>query len=299
MTPTPALVPADRSAPSPTPAITPDQLALVKTTIAKGATDDELRLFLFDCQRQGVHPLDRLLHFTKRGGRYTPIVGIDFMRQRAAATGECAGIDDAVFAGEPKSPSFSATVTTYRLVQGQRCAFTATARWTEYKPEQNDFMWTRMPFTMLGKCAEALALRRGFPQQLAGLYATEELDQAERRPLDCDPVTGEVLAAHRTTATQVNSDTNIGITTHTPSAPLAKGYPDTQTISPAQRKRLFAIAKAHGWSTDQLKAHLLMKYSLRRTSDLRIARYDTVCKDLEGGPPATPNPELAAEDIPF
>jgi phage recombination protein Bet len=273
MTPTPALVPADRSTPTATPAITPDQLELVRTTIAKGATDDELKLFLFDCQRQGVHPLDRLLHFTKRGGRYTPIVGIDFMRQRAAATGECAGIDDAVFAGEPKSPSFSATVTTYRLVQGQRCAFTATARWAEYRPEQNDFMWQRMPFTMLGKCAEALALRRGFPQQLAGLYATEELDQAERRPLDCDPVTGEVLAADRSAAS-------------TAAAPLTKGYPDTQTISPAQRTRLFAIAREHGWTTDQLKAHLLMKYSLRRTSDLLIARYDTVCKDLAGGPPA-------------
>jgi hypothetical protein len=71
----------------------------------------------------------------------------------------------------------------YRLTQGQRFAYTATARWSEYKPDQNDFMWRKMPHTMLGKCAEALALRKGFPRQLAGLYAKEELDQANVEPV--------------------------------------------------------------------------------------------------------------------
>src|SRR4029453_10818223 len=140
MIPSPTLVPADRSALTATPAITPDQLELVRTALAKGATDDELKLFLFDCQRQGVHPLDKLIHFTKRSGRYTPITSIDFMRIRAAQTGECAGIDDAVFTGDPKTPAFTASVTVWRLVHEQRCAFTATARWSEYKPEQNDFI---------------------------------------------------------------------------------------------------------------------------------------------------------------
>jgi hypothetical protein len=66
------------------------------------------------------------LHFSKRGGRYTPIVSIDFMRQRAAATGLCGGIDDAIFSGTPKTANFAATVTVWRFVQGQRCAFSAT-----------------------------------------------------------------------------------------------------------------------------------------------------------------------------
>lgn len=158
------------------PAVTPDQLDLIKKTIANGATADELKLYLFDCARQGVHPLDKLVHFTKRGGKYTPVTSIDFMRIRAAETGEYAGSDDAIFTSTPPT---AATVTVYRLVQGQRCAFTATARWAEYKPEQ-DFMWLKMPHTMLSKCAEALALRKGFPRQLAGLYANEEIDQAER-----------------------------------------------------------------------------------------------------------------------
>jgi phage recombination protein Bet len=166
-------------APSRPTTVTPAELELIRTTVAQGASDAELALYLHDCARQGVHPLDRLLHFTKRGGKYTPIVSIDFMRARAAATGECVGIDDALFTGTPAQAGFAATVTVWRLVQGQRSAFTATARWSEYKPESgHDFMWRRMPFVMLGKVAEALALRKGFPRELASLYAKEELDQA-------------------------------------------------------------------------------------------------------------------------
>lgn len=164
------------------PAVTSDQLDLVKRTIAQGATDAELRLYLYDCQRQGVHPLDRLLHFTKRGGKYTPVTSIDLMRIRAAETGEYAGSDDAEFEEPTNSPFPNhARVTVWRLVQGMRCAFTATARWDEYYPGDGPAgtMWRKMPHTMLAKCAEALALRKGFPRQLAGLYAREEMDQAE------------------------------------------------------------------------------------------------------------------------
>lgn len=180
------------------PPVTPDQLDLIRHTIAKDATPDELKLYLYDCARQGVHPLDRLIHFTKRSGKYAPITSIDFMRIRAADTGEMAGSDDPVFFTLEEHP-VSATVTVYRLTHGQRFAYTATARWAEYKPEQNDFMWRKMPHTMLGKCAEALALRKGFPRQLAGLYAQEEMDQATVRAPDppaalVDVRTGEAVS---------------------------------------------------------------------------------------------------------
>jgi phage recombination protein Bet len=169
-----------------TVAISRDQMQLIKRTVAAGATDEELQLFVYDCKRQGVHPLDKLIHFSKRGGRYTPITSIDFMRMRAAETGELVGNEDPTFRfrdGETVIPS-SATVTVYRLDRTNTARpYSATARWTEYLPPKGqDFMWLKMPQLMLGKCAEALALRKAFPKQLHGIYERAEMMQAGEGP---------------------------------------------------------------------------------------------------------------------
>ena len=160
--------------------ITNEQKELVRRTIAPDATDAELQLFFYDCTRRGVHPLDKLIHFTKRSGKYTPITSIDMFRMRAAESGEHMGTDDAVYISDAGKPDFSASVTVYRRSQGEKCSYTATARWSEYFPgEAQGFMWKKMPHLMLAKCAEALALRKAFPQQLHGLYTPEEMAQAE------------------------------------------------------------------------------------------------------------------------
>ena len=214
MTTSVGLVTTERAA-LPAVIITGEQIDLIKTTIAKDATDAELQLFFYDCRRRGVHPLDKLIHFTKRGGKYTPVTSIDYFRSRAAETGEHMGTDDAVFSGALKQEDFSAQVTVYRLVQGQRVAFTATARWPEYCPEKDKWMWEKMPHGQLGKCAEALALRKAFPQQLADLHSFEEMAQADDLPVmqlpkpsiqppqrksapvvESKPVQGEVIEGH-------------------------------------------------------------------------------------------------------
>jgi len=248
------------------PAVTPDQRALIKQTIAKDATDLELELFFYDCARRGVHPLDKLIHFTKRSGKYTPVTSIDFMRSRAAMTGDYAGQEDAIFSGPPMTPEFTATVTVYRLVQSQRCAFTATARWSEYLPDQ-PFMWRRMPCTMLAKCAEALALRKGFPQELSGLYEAAELEQAERQAVDTR--TGEIVEAAPTT----------GVT----------DLRAPRLITAAQRKRLFAIAKKAGWSDDAMKAALKDRCKVDSTKEIPVVQYDDICAMFSEAPVADPN----------
>src|SRR5262245_23217496 len=167
-------------------------IALIKRTVAPNATDDQLAMFIHDCNRRGVHPLDKLIVFTNAGGKYTPITTIDFMRSRAAESGEMAGSDDAVFTTEGAKPN-SASVTVYRLTNGARYAYAATARLKEYY--RNTPTWNHMPHTMLAKCAEALALRKAFPHQLGGLYTREEMQQAGAE----DEIEGDVITDQTTT----------------------------------------------------------------------------------------------------
>jgi phage recombination protein Bet len=177
-----------------------EQIELVKLNIAKGASDDELKTFLWTAQRLELDPLSRQIYLIPRFDSKlgitirTPMVSIDGFRATAAKTNEHAGTDDATFtqdAGMMKS----ATVTVYRLVGGIRCPFVATARWAEYNQEKSP-MWVKMPFTMLGKCAEALALRKAFPAQLSGVYTPEEMDQASNaHPVATVEVKNEVTPA--------------------------------------------------------------------------------------------------------
>jgi len=157
--------------------ITPAQVDLIKSQIAKDATDDELKLFLHVADKSGLDPLTKHIYFIKRGGKMTIQTAIDGFRSIADRTGQYSSSDDPIFEEKDGKP-IKATVTVGKRVQGVEGKFTATARWLEYYPDKNRFMWDKMPHTMLGKCAEALALRKAFPQQLSGLYTSDEMDQA-------------------------------------------------------------------------------------------------------------------------
>ena len=168
---------------------THEQVELIKRTIAVGATHDELQLFLYQAKRTGLDPLSRQIHFVKRKDKGTIQTAIDGYRLIADRTGKYAGSDDYLFdEGIPqylhmtsvKEHPRTATVTVYKSVDGMRVAFTATAGWTEYFPgDAQGFMWRKMPYLMIGKCAEALALRKAFPAELSGIYTNEEMMQAD------------------------------------------------------------------------------------------------------------------------
>ncbi len=172
-----------------------EQIDLIKKTVAPDATDTELQLFLHTCKTRGLDPLLKQVYFIKRGGKGTIQVSIDGFRMKAAETRECAGIDDATYGYSGAERLAWATVTVWRLVQGVRCPFTATARWEEYVQSYNgkpSGLWEKMPHTMLAKCAESLALRKAFPAELGGLYTNEEMTQADNPVRQVNTVTGEI-----------------------------------------------------------------------------------------------------------
>ena len=183
---------------------TEDKIDLIKRTVAEKATDLQLQLFLHQAQKTGLDPLAKQIHcvlrYNRDQKRYDMSIqtAIDGYRLIADRTGKYAGSDDYLFDngmsqfehiknGGSKYPS-TATVTVYKIAAGVRCPFTATAEWTAYYPgDKQGFMWRKMPYLMLGKCAEALALRKAFPAELSGVYVREEMEQAGFSEVEPEP----------------------------------------------------------------------------------------------------------------
>jgi phage recombination protein Bet len=172
---------------------TRDKIELIKRTIAVGATDDELQLFLYTAKKTGLDPLARQIYAIKRAGKMTIQTGIDGYRLIADRTRQLAGISDYVFDSEEGKFPNKATVTVYKIIDGLVREFTASARWSEYSQGSSP-MWQKMPYLMLGKCAEALALRKAFPADLSGVYTAEEMGQADAGQLKA--MTLEDFAGH-------------------------------------------------------------------------------------------------------
>lgn len=158
---------------------TEDQVKLIKTQIAKDCSDDELKLFLYQCKRTGLDPLTRQIYAIKRAGRMTIQCSIDGFRVIAERSGTYAGQDEPVWIDDEKGIPVKCSVSVYKFSPaGQRyCAAVGVAHFKEYYPNPINLQKS-MPHVMIAKVAEALALRKAFPQDLSGLYTGDEMNQA-------------------------------------------------------------------------------------------------------------------------
>ena len=164
-------------------AITEKMKDVIKSVIFPESTDDELQLFIYTCQIKGVHPMSKMIHPIKRGGKISFQASIDYLRSEAESAGDYLGMKQPEYEYKADGTLDSATVTVIREINGRPTEFTATAFWDEYKPAPpNDFMWNKMPKHMLGKCAEALARRLAWPKKFNNLYTPEEMMQVEVDP---------------------------------------------------------------------------------------------------------------------
>lgn len=156
-----------------------EQIDTIKKTVARGASDTDLALFLEFCKARRLDPFTRQVYWTPKG----IITSIDGFRARAEETGAYVP-GPTRYEYDSDGKLIAAHVTVRKLAGGQWFEIEESAYMDEYKA--NTPTWTKLPRVMLSKCAEARAIRRCFPMIVGGMYEFSEMDQAQRdeRPVE-------------------------------------------------------------------------------------------------------------------
>lgn len=202
-----------------------EAIDLITRTQCQGWTKDQIDLFIYQCNRTGLDPLTRQIYgqlrFDKNlkdakgkkvGGQKLSIVtSIDGFRLIAERTGEYEGQTEPLWCGEDgvwkdvwigKKYPAAAKIGVWR--KNFREPTMAVANFDAYAPTYDDGnlsgLWPKMFVLMISKCSEALALRKAFPNELSGLYTSDEMAQAgketaEDAPEETDAEKGKRSAA--------------------------------------------------------------------------------------------------------
>lgn len=230
---------------------TPEQQKMIREMYAPGSSESEFRALIAIAEARNLNPLLKQVYFVKRWDsqskteKWAVQGSIDGLRAIAQRTNLYDGQDEPEFEYDPKGGIRLAKVRVYRK-DWHRPAV-GVAHWSEYAQTKKDggltSFWANKPHVMLAKCAEALALRKAFPEDTGGLYVPEELPEEERAaaardvtpsrsapirgvvPDDAppapeakppvepphDPVTGEVLPANPAVAADAMTPEQINI----------------------------------------------------------------------------------------
>lgn len=185
------------------------QEQMILKTFLGGATKEEAVVLLETVRRRRLDPFSRQVYFVKRWDSakreevWAIQTSIDGLRSIADRTGRYEGQTKPEWCGSDgvwrdvwlsKTPPAAARVGAYKT--GFREPAYGVARYDAYVQTKRDgavtSFWAKMPDLMLAKCAEALAIRKAFPEDTGGLYVAEEMgqDAGERdvTPLPPPPV---------------------------------------------------------------------------------------------------------------
>lgn len=186
---------------------TDEEKKLVKSLIAPGASDNELRLFQAQCQRTGLDPFSRQIYAIMREQwdpttrqkvkKMTIQTSIDGFRVIAQRSGKYAGQEGPYWCGPDGewkdvwlSDELPAAAKVLVFHKDFDRPISGIALFNEYAARNKDGgligLWKKgeKPSVMIAKCAEALAFRKAFPNDLSGLYTAEEMSQVDVKVVD-------------------------------------------------------------------------------------------------------------------
>lgn len=157
-------------------------------------TDQEVAMFLNLCRYQHLNPFLREAYLIKFGNQAaTMVVGKDAITKRAFKNPRFAGMEAGVVVqdentGELEYRPGALVLDGEQLVGGwakvhvkdYNVPIEAVASFKEYvgltRDGEVNGQWSKKPATMIRKVALTQALREAFPEDLGGLYASEEMN---------------------------------------------------------------------------------------------------------------------------
>lgn len=191
------------------------------STIYPGAKADSVLMAIDYCKARKLDIMLKPVHLVpmqvkdaqsgQKAWRDVPMPGIGMYRIQASRSGDEAGHDEPEF-GPTIEQEFDGTdwqqnaikvkvrypewckYTVYKVVGERLVAYTAKEFWLEnYAPqsaksEAPNAMWKKRPFAQLAKCAEAQALRKGWPEigqqptaeEMEGKHFEQDMGTAQR-----------------------------------------------------------------------------------------------------------------------
>lgn len=173
---------------------------------ADKVTDQEVLLFAKLCQYQGLNPFLREAYLVKYGSSPAQtITSKAALEKRAARCKDYRGFEAGIIVRRPDGTIEQRPGTFYAddeqlvggwakvYVDGYVVPVEATATLREYSTGKA--LWASKPATMIRKVAKVCALREAFPDDMQGMYAAEELDDAPEPPAVEIPATAPTPSA--------------------------------------------------------------------------------------------------------
>lgn len=269
-----------------------DKIELIKSQIAKGASDDELKLFLHLCNRTGLDPFARQIYAIQRQEwdaqqqrsvpKMTFQVSIDGFRLVAERSTKYEGQVGPYWCGKDGkwldvwvSRDFPLASKVGVLKKGFREPLFAIAHWDEYVQSKKDGtttkMWESKPALMLAKCAESLALRKAFPQELSGMYTPDEMG-GEAKEVEAAVTPSPVIQSR--------------------AAPLDSPSPQFRTTPPMgeipideqDHKRLMSVVAGAGWKNSEVAPLITTMYKKDKVSGLTRGEFNDLLNHIESNP---------------
>lgn len=218
---------------------TREQVELIKRTVAQGATDAELAMFLYQAKKYNLDPLMKEIVFVKFKDRVSIITTRDGYLKIAQQHNDFLGIisftvcegdefeiDAANYAIKHKFGAKRGRIigAWARVDRKGYKPFIAYVNFDEYC--QDTAIWKKYPSAMIQKVAEAFALKRAF--NISGLVTREELGETYEDTYVI-PIKEDIVISHDVQDVQ-DDDINNEHEQTQDSVPSIEGVHDTEKV---------------------------------------------------------------------